>query len=159
MRPLPWEWLTAVGAGAGLVAATYAATCAVAGVAIARSAQGQPPAAALVERDEVHAALVAFETLKAGTERLRRAEREATARTQSVADDVAAAEYGRAADAIRSRLQLAETNKRNNRANREPGLVTEVEGGSSTRRTPRGGTRREPSRNTGCRWRSPRRWR
>lgn len=104
--PLFWEWLTAAGAGAGVVAAAYAAAGALAVVAIAR--QVDTPPAARVERDEVQAALVAFGTLKAATERVRQSEREAAARTRTVADAVAAAEYGRAAEAIRHRLQLAE---------------------------------------------------
>ena len=105
--PLVWEWLTAVGAGIGLVATSYASAGALAGLVTGRGAQGQPQPA-LVERDEVHAALLAFHALRSATERLRAAEQEATACTQSVADAVAAAEYGRAAEAIRNRLQLAE---------------------------------------------------
>lgn len=101
-----WEWLTAITAGAGLVASAWAATGALAGLALLRSPA--PPAPALVERDEVHAALLAFQALTAATGRLREAEQEATARTQATTDAVAAAEYGRAADAIRNRLQLAE---------------------------------------------------
>lgn len=104
--PLFWEWLTAIAAGAGLVATAYAATGALAALALLRSSATAAPA--LVARDEVQAALLAFQTLKAATQRLRLAEQEATARTQAVADTIAAAEYGRAADAIRNRLQLAE---------------------------------------------------
>lgn len=101
-----WEWLTAITAGVGMVASAYAATGALTGLALIRVPA--PLAPALVPRDEVHAALLAFQSLKAATERLRLAEREATTRTQAVSDAVAAAEYGRAADAIRNRLQLAE---------------------------------------------------
>jgi len=98
--------MTAAGAGAGLVAATYAAAGALAAVVTGRSTPAEP--AARIERDEVQAALIAFGTLKAATERLRRSEQEASARAGTAADGVTAAEYGRAASAIRHRLQLAE---------------------------------------------------
>jgi len=83
--PLFWEWMTAAGAGAGLVAATYAAAGALAAVVMGRSTS---PVSAKVERDEVQAALIAFGTLKAATERLRQSEREASARAGTTADGV-----------------------------------------------------------------------
>ena len=107
--PMLWEWFTAAGAGAGVVAAAYAAAGTLAAVVIGRSAFRDPvPPAAGAERDEVQAALIAFGTLKTAAERLRQSEQEAAARAGTVADGVVAAEYVRAAGAIRYRLQLAE---------------------------------------------------
>jgi hypothetical protein len=108
--PMLSEWITAAGAGAGIVAAVYAAAGALAAVAMGRSSSGDPAPAgvATAERDEVQAALIAFGTLKTATERLRQSEQEAAARARTAADGVVAAEYGRAAGAIRHRLQLAE---------------------------------------------------
>jgi len=103
--PMFWEWLTAVGAGAGVVAAAYAAAGALTSIVMGRSTS---PPLATAERDEVQAALIAFGTLRTATERLRHSEQEASARARSAADGVVAAEYGRTAGAIRHRLQLAE---------------------------------------------------
>ncbi|HYV45856.1 MAG TPA: hypothetical protein VFA20_13400 [Myxococcaceae bacterium] len=107
--PMFWEWMTAAGAGAGVVAATYAAAGALAAVVMGRSASVDPalPTAA-ADRDEVQTALIAFGTLRIATERLRQSEQEAAARARTVTDGVVAAEYGRTAGAIRHRLQLAE---------------------------------------------------
>ncbi|HZN92503.1 MAG TPA: hypothetical protein VFB81_07345 [Myxococcales bacterium] len=107
--PMFWEWITAVGAGAGVVAAAYAGAGALAAVVMGRAAsRGLEPPAAGMERDEVQTALIAFGTLKTATERLRQSEQDAAARARTVADGVVAAEYVRAAGAIRHRLQLAE---------------------------------------------------
>lgn len=105
--PLFWEWLTAVAAATGVVTTAWAGAGAVAGAILGRTPEAAP-LPALPPRDEVEAALLAFETLKAATTRLRHSEQEATSRTQDVTDGVAAAEYGKAADAIRNRLLLAE---------------------------------------------------
>lgn len=105
--PMLWEWLTALGAGAGMVATAWAGAGALAGVVLGRAGHAAPLAAPL-PRDEVEAALRAFETLKSAAARLRQSEQEATRRTRDVSDSVAAAEYGKAAEAIRNRLQLAE---------------------------------------------------
>jgi hypothetical protein len=104
-----WEWLAAAAAGAGLAATAYALTAAVVG---ALTGGPQTPGAAVLPaasgRDDVGAALVAFETLKAACERLRLSEKEAEARAAQVTDGVAAAEYTKAAEAIRHRHALAE---------------------------------------------------
>ncbi|HEY3448075.1 MAG TPA: hypothetical protein VGK67_17090 [Myxococcales bacterium] len=102
-------WLAAVASGAGLVAAAWAAASGVAAAVLGRSATGRAlPAWRAVARDELQAAVAAYQALKASTERLGLAEKAAGARAQQVADGAAAAEYAKAADAIRHRLQLAE---------------------------------------------------
>jgi hypothetical protein len=107
--PMFWEWLTALGAGAGLVAASYAFGSATTGAVLGRSgAQSAKLPAAVGARDEIQAAVAAYESLKAAAGRLRQAEKEAASRAQLVTDGVAATDYAKAAEAIRHRLLLAE---------------------------------------------------
>jgi len=106
-EPMFWETLTALVSCAGLVLTAYAAGSGLAGAVNARQGAA-PPLAAEGALEPVEAAVRAYERLAAATERLRASEQEATARAKAVADGVAAAEYVKAAEAIRHRLQLAE---------------------------------------------------
>jgi hypothetical protein len=106
-EPMFWETITALLSSLGMVATAYAV-----GSGVAAAAKGELPAgapvAALAELDPVESAVAAWERLAAATRRLRASESDAAARAGTVTDSVAAAEYTKAADAIRHRLRLAE---------------------------------------------------
>ncbi|MBI5542560.1 MAG: hypothetical protein HY901_01630, partial [Deltaproteobacteria bacterium] len=106
--PLLWEWLAALLSAGGLVAASYAAASGLTGLAVAHLPMGPARVGTAGTRDELQAALAAFEAVRAAAGRLRQSEKEATTRAQLVTDAVAAADYVKAADAIRQRMRLAE---------------------------------------------------
>ena len=104
-----WEWVTALLAGAGLVATSWAAGSGLTGLALGapgprRARLGSPAA----QYDELQAAIAAYESLKAAAARLAKAEKDAAARAQLVTDGAAATDYVKAAEAIRHRRQLSE---------------------------------------------------
>ena len=104
--PRVLEWLTALVTGAGLAATAWAATGLLAGLVAGRERAVKPPP--VVALDEVGRALQAYESLREAAGRLGKSHAEATTRALGVTDAVASAEYTKAGDAIRNRLQLAE---------------------------------------------------